>query len=181
MKPPISRRSFVAAGVTAAAVPSHAASSEWLYFEPEEVRLLDALCAQIIPADEDPGAREADVPRYIDRQLTGPLKRFAPFYRNGLPALDAACRKTTGRSFLDLDFEAQTAFLDRVDKNDVQDGGWVGQSAASFFQMVVDHTMQGFYGSPRHGGNKDEASWKMLGIAQHMGHGPHGHGSGEPQ
>jgi gluconate 2-dehydrogenase gamma chain len=30
--------------------------------------------------------------------------------------------------------------------------------------MVVDHTMQGFYGSPAHGGNRDEASWKMLGV-----------------
>jgi len=42
-----------------------------------------------------------------------------------------------------------------------------------FFQRQVDHMMQGFYGSPRHGGNKNEASWKMLGIAPNMGHGPH--------
>ncbi len=30
--------------------------------------------------------------------------------------------------------------------------------------MVLDHCMQGFYGSPRHGGNKDYASWRMLGV-----------------
>jgi hypothetical protein len=29
--------------------------------------------------------------------------------------------------------------------------------------------MQGFYGSPTHGGNRDEASWKMLGIQEIMG------------
>jgi hypothetical protein len=34
--------------------------------------------------------------------------------------------------------------------------------------MVIDHTMQGFYGSPEHGGNRDEASWKMLGIVDVM-------------
>jgi gluconate 2-dehydrogenase gamma chain len=39
---------------------------------------------------------------------------------------------------------------------------------ASFFAMVIDHTMQGFYGSPEHGGNRDEASWKMLGIVDVM-------------
>jgi len=27
-----------------------------------------------------------------------------------------------------------------------------------------DHTMMGFYGDPRHGGNKDRVSWKMLGV-----------------
>jgi gluconate 2-dehydrogenase gamma chain len=29
---------------------------------------------------------------------------------------------------------------------------------------VCDHCMQGYYGSPRHGGNRDFASWKMLGL-----------------
>ena len=50
-----------------------------------------------------------------------------------------------------------------------------GLSAAAFFQMVVDHTMQGFYGSPKHGGNRGEASWKMLGIEAVMREG-HAHG-----
>ena len=40
---------------------------------------------------------------------------------------------------------------------------------SSFFQMVVDHTMQGFYGAPSHGGNAGQASWKMLGIEEVMG------------
>jgi gluconate 2-dehydrogenase gamma chain len=34
-----------------------------------------------------------------------------------------------------------------------------------FFDMLVAHTMQGFYGDPRHGGNRERASWKMLGVA----------------
>ena len=39
---------------------------------------------------------------------------------------------------------------------------------ASFFALVIDHTMQGFYGSPQYGGNRDEASWKMLAIEDVM-------------
>ena len=30
--------------------------------------------------------------------------------------------------------------------------------------MVLDHTLQGYLGSPRHGGNKDYSSWRMLGV-----------------
>ena len=33
-----------------------------------------------------------------------------------------------------------------------------------FFDLVVTHAMQGFYGDPRHGGNRDFASWRMLGL-----------------
>jgi len=29
---------------------------------------------------------------------------------------------------------------------------------------VVSHTMQGYYGDPRHGGNRDAVSWTMLGV-----------------
>jgi gluconate 2-dehydrogenase gamma chain len=38
------------------------------------------------------------------------------------------------------------------------------RDARPFFEMVLAHTMQGFYGSPRHGGNRDYASWRMLRV-----------------
>ena len=30
--------------------------------------------------------------------------------------------------------------------------------------MILEHSMQGFYGSPEHGGNRGYASFKMLDI-----------------
>jgi gluconate 2-dehydrogenase gamma chain len=33
-----------------------------------------------------------------------------------------------------------------------------------FFDLVRRHTMEGYYGSPRHGGNRDAVSWRMLGL-----------------
>ena len=36
------------------------------FFTPEEFRVIEAICARLIPADEDPGAREAGVADYID-------------------------------------------------------------------------------------------------------------------
>jgi gluconate 2-dehydrogenase gamma chain len=39
---------------------------------------------------------------------------------------------------------------------------WQTKSSAEFFRLVRNHTLQGFYGSPRHGGNRNYASYKML-------------------
>jgi gluconate 2-dehydrogenase gamma chain len=162
----MSRRGFVAAGALAA---------QWRpFFAASDAALIEAITAQIIPADQDPGAREAGVIHYIDRQLAGPLKRFAPVYRKGIPAFQQACLKLTGKPFLELSFDDQTEFLQRIDGGEVKE-------AASFFQLLIDHTMQGYYGSPKHGGNRGEASWKMLKIEDIMREDSHSsHTGGRP-
>ncbi len=127
----------------------------------EEARVVEALCDQIIPADDAAGAKQAGVLYYIDRQLSGPLERFTAVYKTGIPAFQDACRQQTGSAFADLAFAKQTAFL-RYAETERKD-------LAPFVEAVIDHTMQGFYGSPEHGGNRDEASWKMLEITDVMG------------
>ena len=159
-KTSLSRRAFVAAGAISAA-PSAPAASTWQFFAPEEAALVDALCEQIVPADRDPGARQAGVVHYIDRQLAGPLKRFANSYRRGLPKLDEACVTATDKKFVELPFPEQTRFLESVEKEQVK-------SLTAFFDLIIDHTMQGFYGDPKYGGNAGAASWKMLGIEHVM-------------
>jgi gluconate 2-dehydrogenase gamma chain len=42
----------------------------------------------------------------------------------------------------------------------------IEKEQAEFFEMVRRHTFEGYYGSPRHGGNRDAASWRMLGLAE---------------
>jgi gluconate 2-dehydrogenase gamma chain len=127
----------------------------------DEARVVEALCGQIIPADDWPGAVEAGVLYYIEKQLSGPFARFAGDYKSGVTALTSAARQHSGRAFTELDFAEQKAFLQRMEA--------AGDSELNrFWQMVIDHTMQGFYGSPIHGGNKGETSWKMLEIADVM-------------
>ena len=41
---------------------------------------------------------------------------------------------------------------------------WRGVEPVAFFRMLREHTMMGFYGDPRHGGNRDRVAWKMLGL-----------------
>ena len=38
------------------------------------------------------------------------------------------------------------------------------QHHPDFFNLVRSHTFQGYYGSPRHGGNRNAVSWHMLGL-----------------
>src|SRR4051812_35317903 len=94
----IDRRAFL---LSAIPIPFYAATP-LVVFSPEEARIVEALCDQIVPADDAPGAKAAGVLYYIDRQLAGPLQRFAPRYHSGLPAF---------RTLPDLAFDAQTTFL----------------------------------------------------------------------
>ncbi|WP_031500741.1 gluconate 2-dehydrogenase subunit 3 family protein [Bryobacter aggregatus] len=148
------RRDFVALSAIAPAV----SAQETVFFSTGDARWIDALMARIIPADDTPGAREAGCLQYLDKQLNGPLARFATAYRSGLQAFQQSFP-----NFLQAVAEEQDSILQGIEKT-------------PFFEMLVDHTMQGFYGSPEHGGNREEASWKMLGIAKYMG-GGHWHGA----
>jgi gluconate 2-dehydrogenase gamma chain len=151
------RRLFL---LSAAAAPLYA--GPLVLFSDSDAKVVQALCGQIVPTDDAPGAAEAGVVFYIDKQLAGPLKGFAPEYRRGIPQLQAFCRERTGREFLSLSFAEQTALLRELERA-------APSELKSFFAMVVDHTMQGYYGSPEHGGNRDEASWRMLQIVDVMG------------
>ncbi|SFS39221.1 gluconate 2-dehydrogenase gamma chain [Porphyromonadaceae bacterium NLAE-zl-C104] len=39
---------------------------------------------------------------------------------------------------------------------------WGKINQKEFFNIVLRNTMQGFYGSPRHGGNKNYVSFRMM-------------------
>jgi len=52
-------------------VPDAAGEDQRLFFDAGEWQLLEAATARIIPTDQDPGAREANVVRFIDRYLSG--------------------------------------------------------------------------------------------------------------
>jgi gluconate 2-dehydrogenase gamma chain len=152
------RRTVLGIGVTAVAgsvvsCTRSGAASPWRFFTAAEGRTLEAVCAQLIPADQDPGAREAGAVNYIDLQLSKRFKRHRTAYRQGIAGIDAAGRTQFGKPFADLTGEQQVAILRAIEKED-----------RAFFDLLLNHTRQGFYGDPRHGGNRGMASWKMLGL-----------------
>ena len=157
-KPDLGRRAFVGAGVAAAAggmaaCGSGAGRPSWRFFTAAEARTVEAIAEQLIPGDRDPGARQAGVVDYIDLQLTRSFKKHQRVYREGLAAADAAARNRFGQGLAELPAAQQAEVLTGLER-----------SARPFFDLILTHTRQGFYGDPRHGGNRNMVSWKMLGL-----------------
>jgi gluconate 2-dehydrogenase gamma chain len=151
------RRTVLAMGLAAVGAGSLAAcrwkraAGGWRSFTDDEARTVEAICEQLIPADRDPGARDAGVVNYIDIQLAKRLRKHRPVYRAGLVAINAASRAKFGKSLAETTPDRQAEIL-----KDLEDSG------SEFFDLILTHTRQGFYGDPRHGGNRNMASWKML-------------------
>jgi gluconate 2-dehydrogenase gamma chain len=150
------RRKFIVAGLAGTAVSCARSKSQWRFFSTPEAHTLEAVCAHIIPQDQDPGAVQAGVVVFIDRQLTCFYKPLQKTYRLGIAAIDRESANSAGRAFAELPAASQLDVLRRIERN---------AETKPFFDMLVAHAMQGFYGDPRHGGNHERASWKMLGVA----------------
>jgi gluconate 2-dehydrogenase gamma chain len=132
------------------------------FFSEKEVLTVIAFAGQIIPADQDPGATDANVVNFIDKQLIGPYTRFQEQYRKGVEAIENSAQKLLQKPFHELEWQVQTDFMEQMEAGKLPEEFWGDINQRSFFNMLLDHSMQGFYGSPRHGGNKNYVSYKMM-------------------
>jgi gluconate 2-dehydrogenase gamma chain len=163
-----SRRKFmqITAVATAAApmVACMGSLTPWRCLSRDEAGTLEAICERLIPTDQDPGAAWAGVVTYIDRQLTGPYRKLRKTYRSGLAGTNTTSLAMFGKAFTALAAPQQDSLLQTMDAGQAKGDQWKQVSAKSFFDLVLSHTLQGFYGDPRHGGNRERVSWKMLGL-----------------
>ncbi|TCN81175.1 gluconate 2-dehydrogenase subunit 3 family protein [Shewanella fodinae] len=157
-----------------------------VFFNEAEWRFVLAACDRLIPSDDNgPGALQANVPLFIDRQLQGDFGQAkdwymkGPFleapaelgyqspltpaqtYQKGIAATDAYCQKTFGKVFADLSAEQQDALLTQLQSGQV---ALTDLSAKQFFDFLLQNTKEGYFADPIHGGNKDMAAWKMIGF-----------------
>ena len=153
----VTRRQFVAVGALGGAALAAGCgpkgSAGWEFLNEEQARTLKAICDQIIPKDDFPSASEAGVLDYIDRQLVRHYRPHQDVYRDGLKQAEAQSRKRFGKGMTEIGTADQLTVLQDLERD--QHG---------FFELVRNHTLEGYYGSPRHGGNRDEVSWKMVGL-----------------
>jgi len=166
---------------------SPAQSYSLRYFTGEEWAFLRAACERLIPADENgPGAVELGVPEFIDREMDGAFGHAAnwymqgPFacalpelgyqspltpravYRAGIAVVDAHCRRTFGnKSFSELPVTQQDSVLTDLENGTLD---FDNVSGKSFFGFLLQNTKEGYLADPIHGGNKNLASWKMIGF-----------------
>jgi len=164
----LNRRRFIALsvlGVAGICLFSRCANhswSQWRFLTEQESLLLDALVEQIIPTDEWPGASNAGVTNFIDLQLIGPYTRFQETYRKGLYAIQETCNTKFQKRFEELPWKEQTQFMESMSIGKMEGKNWENGLDWQLFSLIHDHSMQGYYGSPRHGGNKNNVSYKML-------------------
>lgn len=135
------------------------------FFDMDEAICMAAICEQIIPADNfGPGATEAGVIYYIDKQLDEIFTWDRDTYRNGLIAIQESSNELHGKNFEELDFDEQTRFLENMESGTIPGNYWENNSAGDLFSLMIRHCMQGFYGPPRHGGNKNYISYRLLNL-----------------
>lgn len=171
----------------AADAPPQAVGRGYVFFNPAEAAFVEAATARLIPGGRsDPGAIEAGVPYFIDRQLAGPFgrgdhfylqgpwpqalptqgyqSRFTPakMYRAAVQAIDAEIgRRLSGKTFHKLGEADQDSYLHALE------GGKVsleGVDSKAFFAMLLQNTKEGFFSDPIYGGNKNLVAWKMIGF-----------------
>jgi gluconate 2-dehydrogenase gamma chain len=171
----------------AADAPTPAPEGGYTFFNSAEATCIEAIVARLIPRDElGPGALEAGVATFIDRQLAGEYGRGARWYMQGpwgpgeatqgyqtrltpaglyraaLKSIDAQVgREGKARAFARLAVADQDAFLHRMEKGQVQ---LDGVDTTTFFDMLLQNTMEGFWSDPIYGGNRDMVGWKLIGF-----------------
>ncbi len=152
-----------AAGQAATDISSGSHATKFL--TAEEAADVEAICAQIIPTDSTPGAREAGVLLFLDRALVSFYAHQALTLRSGLAEFQGACRKwrPLANSFSALPSAEQIEFLRTVDHT-------------PFFDSMRLLTVIGMFSMPAYGGNRHGLGWKLLGFEDlHAFQPPFGH------
>jgi gluconate 2-dehydrogenase gamma chain len=138
------------------------------FFTEQEALIVAAAASRIFPSDDSgPGAKEAGVVIYIDRQLAGPYGRDrfrytqGPFDENAPPEFGYQGKATPGetyreglrtlRGFDRLSAEEQDKKLQQIENTHL-------------FRLMRQNTIEGMFSDPVHGGNVDMVGWQLVGF-----------------
>ncbi len=131
-------------------------------FDAEQSLTLSAVLSRLIPEDDlGPGALEAGVLTFIDRQLSSSQAHLRRAYAGGIDGLDEFARRRTGRTFAELPPQAQDDVL-RGLETAAEDGP--PAELRAWFELVLADCVDGFLSDPMYGGNRDGAGWKLIGY-----------------
>jgi gluconate 2-dehydrogenase gamma chain len=131
------------------------------FFTPQQAADYEAFASQIIPTDETPGAKEANVVRFADFALGGIEPQNRQDFTNALKALNEQAKKTAPQaaSFVALTSAQQIEAMKAIEKSDG-------------FGMLRGYVIVGFFGDPADGGNKNEVGWKLIGFSDSFYYAP---------
>lgn len=157
-----------------------------VFFTDAEWAFVLAATARLIPSDgAGPGAIEARVPVFLDRELAGDYGQAATWYmvgphdpaapeelgwqspltpaeiyRQAIPLFDSWCADTQGAPFTELSAAGQDAALTALEAGDVS----LPPEMRDFFTILLANTKEGYLSDPIHGGNHGMAAWVHIGF-----------------
>jgi gluconate 2-dehydrogenase gamma chain len=163
-----------------------AAEPGYVFFNSVEAQFNEAAVDTLIPSDHvGPGALELGVATFIDRQmagsygkghrlyLEGPFEEGTPeqgyqlkltpaeLMKTGIADVNAYVRGKHNGNFSDLKPNERALVLSDIEKGRV---GLATVPNATFFSLLLQLTVEGYFSDPIHGGNKNKAAWKMIGF-----------------
>jgi gluconate 2-dehydrogenase gamma chain len=158
----------------------------YAFFNSEEQAFIEAAVDRLIPSDDlGPGALEAGVSVFIDRQLVsfyglggdwymeGPWLEGAPeqgyqvrlvpqeIYRLGIRDINQYCQDTYGAPFAGLTEEQQVEVLQGLQAGEIE---LPNVPSAVFFDTLFQNTVEGFFADPIYGGNRNKVGWRLVGF-----------------
>jgi gluconate 2-dehydrogenase gamma chain len=138
------------------------------FFTQQEALIVAAAASRIIPSDESgPGAQEAGVAVYVDRQLAGPWGRDryrytqGPFEENA-PAEFGYQGEATPQQIYRQGLKELKGF-DRLGPAE-RDQKLKQIETTLFFSLLRQNTIEGMFCDPMHGGNIDMVGWQLIGF-----------------
>lgn len=196
-------RESESAAPTAATASTPPSPATYVYFDTAEAAFVEAAVAQLIPHDDlGPGAIEAGVPTFIDRQLAGdygsgirwymqgPWSKgeatqgyqtrltTAALYRAAIREINAAVDGESHTTFAKLAAAAQDAWLHRIEDGKLE---LPTADSKAIFKLLWQNTQEGFWSDPVYGGNRDMVGWKLIGFpGARYDHSPYVSRHGEP-
>jgi gluconate 2-dehydrogenase gamma chain len=139
------------------------AAKQGAFLNAADAATVAAFAERLMPgAPGKPGATDANVLNYIDLALAGAYTDQQEFYRHGLAALEAHCRKAFSESFAKLTEAQQDETIRALEEGKAESFTW--PQARAFFETLRTHTMEGMFADPVYGGNKDFAGWTLVGF-----------------
>jgi gluconate 2-dehydrogenase gamma chain len=162
--------------------------AHYVWFTADEAAFIEAACARLVPADATgPGAVQAGVPLFLDRQLAGdygsgarlymqgPFAKGTPtqgyqakwppagFHRAAIKAIGDHLSQNNGPAFHKRSAADQDTFLQALEAGKVDLGSEVDGKA--YFTLLLKNVMEGYFSDPIYGGNRDMGPWKMIGFS----------------
>ena len=167
------------------------AAHAWRFFNEIEAKFIEAAVDTLIPHDDvGPGALEVGVAEFLDNQLSGaygqgarmylegPFAEGAPtqgyqlpltpaeLYRVAIGEVNGYCAKTYKKRFDQLGAGERKTVLEDLQTRKIT---LATVPAGTFFGTLLGNVMEGYFGDPMYGGNRNKAVWKMIGFPGAVG------------